>query len=301
MLFESGVILPDDVVVDNNNRRAMFVRESLQLGLGHFLNCCPGFRLFASSVQVKNGTIFRVRGSTSVQSRLNNDRFPFASKVSANKFSPMKMRAFLGFICTLLLSAGCRSAYYSTMETFGVYKRDLLKKSVIAARDDQKAASEQFKDALTHLRELYNFQGGDLEKAYSSINREYERSTARANTVHKRVKDVETVSADLFKEWEKEIKQISSPKLRESSSDKLRETRRRYDEMHAALKKAEQSMDPVLARFHDQVLYLKHNLNAAAIASLKGESTDIQNEISKLLQDMNTAITHADTFINSMP
>src|SRR6185369_14682339 len=59
MLFESGVILPDDVVVNNNNRRAMFVRESLQLGLGHFLNCCPGFRLFASSVQVKNGTIFQ--------------------------------------------------------------------------------------------------------------------------------------------------------------------------------------------------------------------------------------------------
>jgi hypothetical protein len=48
------------------------------------------------------------------------------------------------------------------------------------------------------------------------------------------------------------------------------------------------------------VLYLKHNLNAAAIASLKGESTDIQNEISRLLQDMNQAIAHADQFINTL-
>ncbi|HWI60080.1 MAG TPA: DUF2959 family protein, partial [Bacillota bacterium] len=60
-------------------------------------------------------------------------------------------------------------------------------------------------------------------------------------------------------------------------------------------------MEPVLTRFHDQVLYLKHNLNAAAIASLKGESVDIQNEISKLLQDMNTAIAQADKFISAMP
>lgn len=213
----------------------------------------------------------------------------------------MRLRVFLGLtLVTALFCAGCRSAYYSTMEKFGVYKRDLLKKSVVAARDDEKAASEQFKDALTRLRELYNFKGGDVEKAYNAVNHEYERSVARANDVHKRVKDVETVSSDLFKEWEGEIKQISTPSLRDSSSEKLRETRRRYDEMHTALKRAEQSMDPVLTRLHDHVLYLKHNLNAEAIASLKGETTDIQNDISKLLNDMNVAIQHADSFINSM-
>jgi GH15 family glucan-1,4-alpha-glucosidase len=214
----------------------------------------------------------------------------------------MNLRAFFGLLAVVgVLSGGCKSTYYSTMEKFGVYKRDLLKKRVVAARDDQKAASEQFKDALTRFRELYNLQGGELEKAYDSVNREYERSVARANDVHKRIKDVETVAADLFSEWENEIKQISSETLRQSSRDKLRETRRRYEELHAALKRAEQSMDPVLVRFHDQVLFLKHNLNAAAIASLKGETTSIQNEISKLLQDMNAAISQADSFINSLP
>jgi len=214
----------------------------------------------------------------------------------------MKLRVYSGLLlATLLCVTGCRSAYYSTMEKFGVYKRDLLKKRVIAARDDEKAASDQFKDALTRLRELYNFQGGDLEKAYNSVNSEYERSVSRAKDVHRRVQDVEIVAADLFKEWENEIKEISSPKLRADSSEKLRETKRRYEEMHTALKRAEQSMDPVLTRLHDHVLYLKHNLNAAAIASLKGETTDIQNEIGNLIRDMNAAIAQADTFISSMP
>jgi len=177
----------------------------------------------------------------------------------------MKLRGFVGIITLTLLATGCRSAYYSTYEKFGVYKRDLLKRNVEAARDGEKAAGEQFKDALTRLQELYGFKGGDLEKTYRTLQRDYDRSVERANEVHKRVKEVETVANDLFTEWEKEIKEISSEKLRDDSRKKLRETRSRYDEMYAALKRAEKSMDPVLTRFHDQVLYLKHNLNAAAI------------------------------------
>jgi uncharacterized protein YukE len=187
------------------------------------------------------------------------------------------------------------------MEKFGVHKRDLLKKNVVAARDEQKAAGEEFKDALTRLKELYGFQGGDIEKAYNELKKDFDRAQSRADKVHSRIKEVETVANDLFNEWEEEIKNISSDTLRDSDRAKLRETRRRYEDLHTALKQAEKSMDPVISRFRDQVLYLKHNLNASAIASLKGESADIQNEIAKLLQEMNTAIARADTFINSLP
>ena len=218
----------------------------------------------------------------------------------SRKLPDMKTRVGSGLLLCALLICGCQTASYWAWEKMGVYKRDLLKKNVVAARDDQKAASEQFKDALTRLKELNSFQGGNLEKVYSSLNRDYERSVERANTVHKRVKDVETVSADLFREWEQEIKEISSADLRDKSRQQLRETRQRYEELHSALKRAEQSMDPVLTRLHDQVLFLKHNLNAAAIASLKGESTNIQTEIGKLLEDMNAAIAQADKFINTL-
>ena len=213
----------------------------------------------------------------------------------------MKTRVGSCLLLCVLLAAGCRSASYWAWEKVGVYKRDLLKKNVVAARDDQKAASEQFKDALTRLKELTGFQGGNLEKIYNSLNRDYERSVGRADAVHKRVKDVETVAADMFKEWEKEDKEISSADLRQKSQQQLRDTRRRYDELHDALKRAEESMDPVLTRLHDQVLFLKHNLNAAAIASLQGESANIQVEIGKLIEEMNASIAQADKFINALP
>lgn len=212
----------------------------------------------------------------------------------------MKNRLWSALVVSVVLLAGCRSAYYSAYEKFGVYKRDLLKKKVVAARDDQKEASEQFKDALTRLKELSGFQGGNLEKVYDSLKADYDRSAARANDVHKRVKDVETVASDLFAEWEKEATEISSAALRQSSQQKLRETRNRYEQLHSALKRAENSMEPVLSRLHDQVLFLKHNLNAEAIASLKGETLNIQGEISKLIDEMNRSIAEADKFISTL-
>jgi len=211
----------------------------------------------------------------------------------------MRSRNWVVLFVVMVAMSGCQSAYYSAWEKFGVYKRDLLKKKVVAARDDQKAAGEQFKDALTRLKELYGFHGGKLEDTYNQLQHDYDKSVEKANAVHKRISEVESVAHDLFAEWEKEIKEISSEKLQQSSREKLRETRAKYDDLHAALKKAEKSMDPVLVRFHDQVLYLKHNLNAEAIASLKGESTDIQAEIARLIEEMNASIAQADHFINT--
>lgn len=199
-----------------------------------------------------------------------------------------------------LVLCGCRSMYYSTMEAFGKHKRDLLKSNVKAASEEQKEASEEFKDALTRLKEMYGFKGGELERVYNALKSDYDRCSAAANEVKERVGKVETIAADLFKEWESELKTIQNETLRADSRRKLDATRKRFDTLHASMKKAEESMDPVLVQFRDQVTYLKHNLNAAAIGSLQGEATSIEQDISKLIADMNASIKQADEFIKTM-
>ena len=216
----------------------------------------------------------------------------------------LKLRTLTPLLLTAMLvmgtMTGCKTAYYATMEKFGVAKRDLLKKRVTAARDEQKEAGEQFKDALTKLQAIYKFDGGQLEAAYRELEGEYENSASLADSVRKRIKDVESVANDLFIEWEGEIAEITTPTLQAASRRQLLETRSRYNGMVVALKKAEQSMDPVLAQLKDHVLFLKHNLNAQAIASLKGEAASIQTEISRLLKDMNASIAKADEFIKTL-
>ncbi|MDB6131435.1 MAG: repair ATPase [Verrucomicrobiales bacterium] len=207
-------------------------------------------------------------------------------------------------LAVIAMTSGCgstvRKGIYSAYESVGVYKRDLLKKRVVAARDDQKEAGQQFKDALTRLKEITKFEGGDLERTYTALKSDYEKSASKAETVHKRIRDVETVAQDLFAEWEKEIQQITTASLQSASRTQLSETKSRYEELHTALLRAEQTMDPVLRKFNDQVLFLKHNLNAQAIASLKGESANIQADITQLITEMNRSIAQADEFVKQM-
>ena len=195
----------------------------------------------------------------------------------------------------------CRNVMYSAYEKVGVYKRDLLKKRVVAARDEEKGAQQEFKDALTRLKEMTGFEGGELEKRYRKLQSNYDDAASRVVAVHKRVQDVKTVAEDLFAEWEKENRQIETDALRRVSRQQLNATRQRYDEMLLALKRSEQSMDPVLRKLRDYVLTLKHTLNAQAIAALGGESAIIQADITRLIEDMNASIERADEFIRQMP
>ncbi|MBE0543357.1 MAG: DUF2959 domain-containing protein [Verrucomicrobia bacterium] len=205
----------------------------------------------------------------------------------------------LALVC-VLPATGCRSAYYAAYEKVGIHKRDLLKKRVTEARDDQKEAQQQFKDALTRLKEITKFDGGELERAYNSLKADYDGCVSQADTVRSRIRAVETVAKDLFVEWEKEIGEINTPALRDASRAQLTATRQRYEELHQALTNAEQSMTPVLSQFKDYVLFLKHNLNAQAIASLKGETSNIQKEITRLIEQMNRSIAQADEFIKTL-
>jgi hypothetical protein len=196
--------------------------------------------------------------------------------------------------------AGCASAYYGAMEQFGVEKRDLLVERVVKAAAQQEEAKEEFVSALDAFRAVVNFDGGELEATYDKLNASYEAADREAERVRTRVKDVQIVAKDLFKEWRKELDQYSSASLRSASEQQLIETETRYAELDRRMQKASASMDPVLAVFKDRVLFLKHNLNSRAIAALEGEAAQIETDVSKLIADMESSIAEADAFIKDM-
>ena len=198
------------------------------------------------------------------------------------------------------LLAGCQSAYYGTWEKLGYHKRDILVERVEKAREDQEEAKQQFRDALEAFESVVNFEGGDLRQTYDRLSIELEDSERRAAAVTDRVNSVDKVARDLFEEWERELDQYDSADLRRRSEDQLYETQQRYDQLYDAMRRAESKMEPVLVAFRDQVLFLKHNLNAQAVASLQGEVISLQAEIDDLIAEMEAAIAEADAFIAAM-
>jgi chromosome segregation ATPase len=205
------------------------------------------------------------------------------------------------FVAAAVLAAlSCRSAYYSTLEAFGKEKRDILVDRVESAQGDQEKAKQQFQTTLEKFKAITGFQGGDLEKEYDQLKSEYDRSVSRADDVRGRISSIQEVAGDLFDEWKTEAAEIQSPDLRRQSEQLLRDTRDRYDRLLSAMQRAEGKMTPVLTAFHDQVLFLKHNLNARAIASLQGNVQGIETDVQSLIAEMERSIAEANTFIASM-
>jgi len=200
---------------------------------------------------------------------------------------------------TISLNA-CSSVYYSGLEKIGIPKREVMVYRVEKARDTQQETKEQFKSALEQFTAVTHFKGGDLEAIYNKLNREYEASVDKADEVKQRIRDIEDVSEALFSEWENEITQYSNASLKRSSQNKLNETKIQYQQLIRVMKGAESKINPILVVFKDQVMFMKHNLNAQAIASLKTELGSIKTDVSNLIAAMEKSINEANAFIKTM-
>jgi hypothetical protein len=199
-----------------------------------------------------------------------------------------------------LTAVSCQSAYYGAMEKFGYEKRDILLQRVDNARDAQQEAKQQFESALAQFISVANFSGGELEQQYDKLKTAFEQSEQRADAVRARVDEVERVADDLFEEWNAELKQYTDAEMRRGSQRQLEATRARYKTLIAAMTRAEGKLDPVLGAYRDRVLFLKHNLNARAIASLRTERSKVEANIGALVVEMNRSIDAANTFIKDM-
>ncbi|HBV22083.1 MAG TPA: DUF2959 domain-containing protein [Nitrosomonas sp.] len=212
----------------------------------------------------------------------------------------MNSKYFLLAFALLLILGACSTMYYEGLEKIGIPKRDVMVHRVEKARDTQEETKEQFKSALAQFTAATNFRGGDLEAIYTKLNDEYEASVSKAEEVRTRIEDIEDVSQALFDEWEQEITQYSNANMKRSSQNKLNTTRSHYRQLITSMKSAEAKIEPILSVFRDQVMFLKHNLNAQAIASLKSELGNIESDVSALISSMEKSINEANAFINTM-
>jgi hypothetical protein len=200
----------------------------------------------------------------------------------------------------LLAITGCQSAYYSAMEKVGKHKRDILIDRVESAKDSQKEAKEEFKSALEQFSVLINFDGGELQQQYEISSDQYQTSKEAAEDVTARINAIEDVAEALFNEWNNELEQFTSQSLKRQSQARYRETQRRYSSLINSMRNAEKRMQPVLNALKDNMLYLKHNLNARAIGELKTEYKMIKEDVEQLIHEMNNSINKSQSFIDSL-
>jgi hypothetical protein len=205
----------------------------------------------------------------------------------------------VGVVAPLLL-VGCTSSYYKAMKTLGKEKRDILVSRVRDSKKDQQQAKEQIKTTMESFQALTGFQGGALEKSYKKLNGDYEKAADAAQKLHNRIDSIDQVSNDLFKEWQREIDGMENKKLKAQSAGMLKQSRLNEAGYIKSMRQTEARMTPVITAFRDQVTFLKHNLNARAIGSLKGTSTRMSTDVDVLMVSLDASIAQADSLIASL-
>lgn len=188
--------------------------------------------------------------------------------------------------------------YYRTKESFGQHKRDLVVVRVEEASESLQETKIQFLDALERFKSVVNVESGSLEDKYRLLKQQYDFCTMRSEIVNNKIQAIEEVSEALFKEWEAELKEYTNRSLRAQSRQQLKLSKQHYMRLIKAMFKAEQKIQPVLGAFRDQVLFLKHNLNANAIAALQHEFSEISMDISQLIQAMEKSISEANHYVH---
>jgi len=201
---------------------------------------------------------------------------------------------------SLFFSKHLNKVYYSTKESFGEHKRDIMVYEVEQVCGDLQQTRDEFEHALTRFKNIIVINETPLEQRYRALNRQYHFCHSKANQVSNRIKAIEQVSEALFLEWEGELNDYTSRSLRYNSKQQLRVARQNYTRLMKAMRMAENKIQPVLAAFKDQILFLKHNLNAYAISALNNEFTAISIDISVLIQAMEQTIAEASVFVSSL-
>ncbi|MBZ6377307.1 hypothetical protein B5C34_05585 [Pacificimonas flava] len=211
------------------------------------------------------------------------------------------MKALLTGIAIGFLLTACESTpYYRALEVVGIEKRDLLVDRIQDTRSSQEQAQEAFRSAMTVYRETADADLANLEGAYDRFNGAYDQAKDKVRAVESDIDAVKRVADDLFAEWQQELDLYQDAQLRAASQARLDETRRQFAELERTLDETEQRMDPVLFALRDRVLYLKHNLNAAALAQMKGEAARIEGDVDAVVADLDRAIREANAFIASL-
>lgn len=221
---------------------------------------------------------------------------------SASQMIPVGLTlARRAILCAgLLLLSGCATVQYSALEKVGIEKRDILVDRVEDARDAQDETREELVSAYDALSELIDHDGGELEKRYRALDKAVDRSSDARDDLDDRLKAIDRVSRDLFKEWEEELTLYSSDTLRQDQTRKLAVARRQYAAMRERMQTARNRVDPVMNILNDNRLFLKHSLNAQALNALRGQVATIDGQVQALIRDMQSAIDEANAFIANM-
>jgi hypothetical protein len=140
----------------------------------------------------------------------------------------------------------------------------------------------------------------DRRDAYKQLQKEMANTDKRRADVSTRSTKMNAEADKLFKSWEESTARIQSPDLRKRSEDRLKKTQDRFAELRQTGQNASSQYESFMKTMQDQVVYLGHDLNPGAVASLKPDADKLNTRAQDLYAVIDKITTAANTNISKL-
>ncbi len=209
---------------------------------------------------------------------------------------------WMAILTGMVLGAmGCNNSLgYNLQEAMGTPKRQVMVSRVQDTRDSMKDTKKAFASALQQFGSVYKEGGSKLENKYVILKKEYENCNSKASELRRQIANVKSIGQVLFAEWQKELDQFTNEQMRKLSETKMQQTREKYVAMTTGMDRVSARMTPALNSMNDQLLNIKHSLNALITVSLEEELIQLRTHTDSLMAEIDSAVEHCNTFIGSM-
>jgi chromosome segregation ATPase len=195
---------------------------------------------------------------------------------------------------TMLLAGGIASAQEGVNQTEALIKKgEQTVKAVTEARG-------QLEKTLANYNTIVDGKAVDPKGSYKDLGKAVKDSEDRVADVTKRREEMDAEAGKLFDSWKASTDAISSPDLKKKSQQRLEETEGRYGRIATAGKDARSEYDAFLGGLKDQITFMGHDLNPAALTSLKPDAAKLNDRATQMFKKIDGASAAANASIDGM-
>lgn len=143
-----------------------------------------------------------------------------------------------------------------------------------------------------------DFQG-DAVKAHKELVEVVENSEDQADELRGAIEDMQAASVPVFDQWTKDLEAYSNPEMRQRSQARLSAARERYDAVLAAVEPLLVEYEAVNQTLRDHVLFLKHDMNPAALATIQDDVRSVAKDAASLDGRFNSGRAAAIAYVEA--
>jgi ribosome-associated translation inhibitor RaiA len=189
----------------------------------------------------------------------------------------------------LLATTSASAAGYKLADKTGM--------SIAEFRDEIVNVKEEVDATMTALDKVVTTATTDPRKAFADFDKAVPRIDGAAKKAKKRAEDMKARGAAYFKDWEKELGEVSNPEIRKLSEERKAKLQEVFSSIRTVMEPARDQFNAWLSDLKDLQTHLNNDLTIGGIdaakdliAKAKTGGQGVQQTMDKVIAELNTLV-----------